>query len=178
MNLQEIYETHADFVWRNLRRLGVPEEDSKDALQDVFIAVQAHLHQFEGRSSLSTWIFTICRTVARDRRRRLAREQGGLVDSEVEQEVDLRANVEHAAQHNERVAILELLLAGLELEQRNVFILFEIEKMTGDEISEALGIPLGTVYSRLQAARKAFRQALGRREATQKFSDRVMEAGQ
>ena len=177
MTLREIYETHADFVWRNLRRLGVREEDSNDALQDVFVAVQAHLHQFEGRSSLSTWIFTICRTVARDRRRRLARDQGRLVEGELEQAIDLRANVERAAEHNERVAILEVLLAGLEVEQRNVFILFEIEKMTGEEICEVLEIPLGTVYSRLQAARKAFRQALVRREASQIFSERAMEAG-
>lgn len=177
MTLREIYDTHADFVWRNLRRLGVSAEDSQDALQDVFVAVQAHLHQFEGRSSLSTWIFTICRTVARDRRRRLAREQGRALDNEIEQAIDLRANVERAAEHNERVAILEVLLAGLEVEQRSVFILFEIEKMTGEEICEALEIPLGTVYSRLQAARKAFRQALSRREASQKFSERAMEVG-
>jgi RNA polymerase sigma-70 factor, ECF subfamily len=176
MTLRDIYETHADFVWRTLRRLGVPEEDSHDALQDVFIAVQNHLHQFEGRSSLSTWIFTICRTAARDRRRRLAREQGRLVDVEVEHSIDLRANVERAAEHNERVAILEVLLSGLEVEQRNVFILFEIEKMTGEEICEVLEVPLGTVYSRLQAARKAFRQALVRREASEKFSGRGMEA--
>jgi RNA polymerase sigma-70 factor (ECF subfamily) len=49
-------------------------------------------------------------------------------------------------------------------EQRNVFVLFEIERMTGQEASEALSIPLGTVYSRLTLARKTFRQALLRRE--------------
>ena len=44
----------------------------------------------------------------------------------------------------------------LDLDQRTVFMLFEIEKLTGDEIAEALEIPLGTVYSRLRLARKAF----------------------
>jgi RNA polymerase sigma-70 factor (ECF subfamily) len=175
MNLREIYEAHADFVWRTLRRLGVPEEDSKDAVQDVFVSVQTHLHQFEGRSSLSTWIFTICRSVARDRRRRLGRDRERFEDVEVEEKVDLRANVQRSAEHNERVEILEALLLGLEVDQRNVFILFELEKLTGEEISEALDVPLGTVYSRLQAARKAFRQALSRREAGERFSRMNME---
>jgi RNA polymerase sigma-70 factor (ECF subfamily) len=53
----------------------------------------------------------------------------------------------------------------MEEEQRLVFVLFEIESMTGNEISEALGIPLGTAYSRLRLARAAFRAAVARRRA-------------
>jgi RNA polymerase sigma-70 factor (ECF subfamily) len=168
--LPEIYQRHADFAWRTLRRLGVSEGEASDAVQDVFLVVHEKLGQFEGRSSMTTWLFTICRTVARQRRR-LA-QQARAVDSEasVEDELDLRADVARAAEHNERLALLEAILSGLEVGQKNVFILFEIEKMTGEEISSALSIPLGTVYSRLQLARKAFRQALTRGEARQRFS--------
>ena len=74
-----------------------------------------------------------------------------------------------AAEHNERLLQLEAILTTLEVEQRNVFILFEIENLTGEEISEALSIPLGTVYSRLQLAKKAFRQALSRDQAREQF---------
>src|SRR5450631_4356797 len=73
MTLHEIYQRHADFVWRTLRRLGVREAEASDAVQDVFVVVHAKLGQFEGRSSMTTWLFTICRTVARERRRRAAR---------------------------------------------------------------------------------------------------------
>ena len=73
--LEQIYERHVDFVWRTVRRLGVPEAEARDAVQDVFLAVHAHLKQFEGRSSLATWIFTICRSVARERRRREQRSR-------------------------------------------------------------------------------------------------------
>lgn len=73
MTLEEIYEEHADFVWRTLRRLGVPEGDAPDATQEVFLAVHRTLAQFEGRSSIATWLFTICRSVERDRRRRAHR---------------------------------------------------------------------------------------------------------
>jgi hypothetical protein len=64
MNLEQIYERHADFVWRTLRRLGVAEGDARDATHDVFLIVHAELARFEGRSSLNTWLFTICRSVA------------------------------------------------------------------------------------------------------------------
>ena len=164
-----IYERHADFAWRTLRRLGVREAEAGDALQDVFVIVHKKLGQFEGRSSVTTWLFTLCRTVARERRRSAQRDRNLLDDVSVEDELDLRADVARAAEHNERLAQLEGILSGLEVEQRNVFILFEIEKLTGEEISEALSIPLGTVYSRLQLAKKAFRQALTRDEARERF---------
>ena len=169
MTLQEVYERHADFVWRTLRRLGVSDSALKDATQDVFLVVHAQLARFEGRSSLTTWLFTLCRTVARERRRRERREREVLDSSNVEEEIDLRADVSREAEYHERLSLLENLLAGLEVEQRNVFILFEIERLTGEEIAEMLIIPLGTVYSRLQLARAAFRQALTRSEARERF---------
>lgn len=164
-----IYERHADFAWRTLRRLGIGESEAGDALQDVFVIVHAKLSQFEGRSSVSTWLFTICRTVARERRRSAQRERNRLEDVSLEDELDLRADVAREAEHNERVMQLDAILSGFEVEQRNVFILFEIEKLTGEEISEALSIPLGTVYSRLQLAKKAFRRAQTRDEARDRF---------
>lgn len=167
MTLEQIYERHADFVWRTLRRLGVSDEDARDATHDVFLVVHAHLARFEGRSSLSTWLFTICRTIARDFRRKRRREpelHGGDHD-----EIDLRADVGRAVEQKQKLAELERILSLLPTPQRNVFILFEIEKMTGEELSEALGIPLGTVYSRLALARKAFREELERSAARERF---------
>jgi RNA polymerase sigma-70 factor, ECF subfamily len=165
MTLQEIYEEHADFVWRTLRRLGVPESDAPDAVQEVFLTAHRALAQFEGRCSIATWLFTICRSVERDRRRRAHRRHEITDHASIEREVDLRADVSAQVEHNQRLATLEAILGGLEPKQRTVFILFEIETMTGEEISEALSIPLGTVYSRLRLARAQFRRALVRRDA-------------
>ena len=82
-----------------------------------------------------------------------------------------------AAEHQEQLAELERILSTLGSEQRNVFVLFEIEKLTGEEIAEALGIPLGTVYSRLQLARKAFRAELERTRARERHgSERARAA--
>ena len=165
MTVEDIYGQHADFAWRCLRRMGVPPEDLADAMQDVFLTVHRTLSGFMGRSSVSTWVFTICRSVARDRRMRAFRRYEVVASHELPDQVDLRADPEAHAEHNQRLQTLETILAGLDTDLRNVFVLFEIEAMTGDEISEALGIPPGTVYSRLAVARTAFRQGLARVQA-------------
>ena len=171
MNLEQIYERHADFVWRTLRRLGVAEGEARDAAHEVFLIVHAQLANFEERSSLSTWLFTICRSVARDFRRRERRGAQLSPDVELADEIDLRADVGRAFEHNERLAELERIISVLSSDQRNVFILFEIENLTGVEIAEALRIPLGTVYSRLQLARKAFQEELARSRARERFGN-------
>jgi len=165
MRLEDIYESHVDFVWRCLRRQGVPEEDAADAIQEVFLTVHRTLPGFEGRSSLSTWLYTICRSIARDRRERAHRRFEVARSDLLPDDVDQGANAAARAEHNDRLSLLETILSGMEAELRDVFVLFEIEDMTGEEISGALSIPLGTVYSRLQSARKAFKRAVVRREA-------------
>lgn len=171
MNLEQVYERHVDFVWRTLRRLGVAEAEGRDAAHDVFLIVHRELQRFEGKSSLNTWLFTICRTVARDFRRRERQGARLASDDELGDELDLRADVGRAAEHQEQLALLERILATLSSEQRNVFILFELENLTGQELSEALSIPLGTVYSRLALARKAFRDELERQRARERFGN-------
>src|SRR5688572_9014467 len=168
MTLERIYEEHADFVFRSLRRLGVEERDAGDAMQEVFLTVHRTLPGFEGRCSMLTWLFTICRSVARDRRRRAYQRyevaDAALVDAEPDTRGDLFVRLEH----RQRVAELDAILETMEEDQRLVFVLFEIERMTGEEISEALTIPLGTAYSRLRLARASFRAALVRRRAAER----------
>lgn len=165
MTFREVYDEHFAFVWRTLRQFGVQEKDAPDAVQEVFVVVHRKLPAFEGRSKLSTWLFGICVRVASDRRR-LAH-----VRREVADEATLETQVDHAAgpaQHVERrqaLALLEGALAALPDEQRAVFVLFELHEASSEEIAESLGIPLGTVYSRLRLAREAFRKALARLHA-------------
>ena len=168
-SLEEIYSRHADFVWRTLLRMGVSHTDVADAMQDAFLVVHEQLPRFEGRSALNTWLFTICRSVATRRRRQYRRERDNATDISDDEIVDLRADVGRAAEHNQIMALLEAILQSLDANQRTVFILFELEKMSGEDISQALNIPLGTVYSRLQLARNGFRQALARHEAKARF---------
>src|SRR5882672_3249734 len=73
--VKEIYERYGDFVWRNLRRLGIGEEAADDALQDVFLVVHRRLPEFESRSSIKTWLFGIVLRVAQTHLRTVRRRR-------------------------------------------------------------------------------------------------------
>ncbi len=169
MTFAEVYAQHFRFVWRSLRRLGVPESDAADGVQDVFLVVHRRLPEFEGRSKITTWLYSICFHVARDRRklahmRRRADNDEPLLDC-----ADERADVGAEAERRQAVALLEAILDELPLEQRAVFTLFELDSVSGEEIAEMLDVPLGTVYSRLRLARDAFRRAVARLNARDQF---------
>src|SRR5262245_25709599 len=74
VSFEALYDEHFDFVWRTVRRLGVPEALVDDAVQEVFLVVHRRLGSFEGRSSLKTWICAIVTRVASDSRRSVRRK--------------------------------------------------------------------------------------------------------
>ncbi len=163
-----LYDEHFSFVWRTLRRLGVREPSVDDALQEVFLVVHRKLHEFEGRSSVRTWLFGITLKVAKDHRRTFHRKEAPLAGSSMEDLDMLLApghNPDEAARTAEAARILNGLLDEMEDEKRAVFILAELEETPVPEIAEALGINLNTAYSRLRLARKDFEQALARHRA-------------
>jgi RNA polymerase sigma-70 factor (ECF subfamily) len=164
MKLEDIYRAHVQFAWRVLRRHGVGPADMADAVQDVFLTVHRTLDKFEGRSSIKTWLYTLCASVARDRRGRAHRKHETARLDDVGEPIDLRASADARAEHNLRLELLQVALREMGPALGEVFVLYEIEALTGQEISDALSLPLGTVYSRLQLAREAFRGAVGRVE--------------
>jgi RNA polymerase sigma-70 factor, ECF subfamily len=155
-----IYDEHFDFVWRSARRLGVPEASLDDVAQDVFVTVYRRLAEFEGRSQLKTWIFGILRHTISDLRRGQRRKPTSALEHEP---ADGRAlSPQDAAVRSEGVKLLHEALASLPDEQREVFVLAELEQLSSPEIASALEINLNTVYSRLRAARQEFEAALKR----------------
>ena len=168
MTFAEVYDQHFEFVWRSLRRLGVPERDASDAAQEVFLVVHRKLDEFEERSKITTWLFGICLRVASNLRR-LQRSRAHDDDGHIAEAPDHRADVGAEAERRQELALLESILDEMPLEQRAVFTMFELDAMTGTEIAGLLGIPIGTVYSRLRAAREAFQEILGRRKARDRF---------
>ncbi len=153
-----VYNDYFDFVWRSLRRLGVPEANVDDALQDVFVVVHRRLGEFAGRSSLKTWLFGIAVRVTSDHRRR-ARRKGGHEPLD-EAVVDPAPGPQEQAANAELLGLLDRALDALDDERRAVFVLAELEQMSAPEIAEALGVKLNTVYSRLRLARQDFERAL------------------
>ena len=167
MTLEEVYREHFRFVWRSLRRLGIHERDAQDATQEVFLVVHRKLGEFEGRSQMTTWLFGICLRVARNRKRKHA-ARFEVHDEAMAEQPDGSATPDAEAERRRGLALLETILDSIDLDQRVVFTMFELEGMSGDEIAEILQIPLGTVHSRLRLAREAFRQALARVQARER----------
>jgi RNA polymerase sigma-70 factor, ECF subfamily len=166
---EQIYATHFDFVWRNVRRLGVSDGQVDDAVQEVFLVLYRRRADFEGRASLRTWLFRILVRVAADQRRSarrkspLARQSGEAID--VETVPDQTASPHEETARREAVAVLHRLLEDLDDDKRAVFVLAELEQMAMPEIAEALGVNLNTAYARLRAARRDFERALARVQA-------------
>ena len=162
------YEQFFPFVWRSIKRLGVADHAIDDAVQDVFLVVHRRLEEFEGRSSVRTWLFGIVLRVVRARRRSDMRKRrvGGVgFGDDVDTAPTRERDPHQAAERKQAVAILYRFLDQLDDEKREVFILAELEQMTAPEIAEALEVNVNTVYSRLRAARRAFEQAVARHKA-------------
>ena len=161
----EVYESCAKLVWRNLRRLGVPEPALEDAAQDVFLVVHRRLPEFEGRSSLRTWIFGIVlRVAARHRRkaRGLAVRETA-IPNELGQALSAPAHEGpfERTLHRQATDFLHQVLERLDDERRALLIMVDLEQTSVAEAAEALEINLNTAYSRLRAARRAFEAELG-----------------
>jgi RNA polymerase sigma-70 factor (ECF subfamily) len=167
--LAQLYEDHFDFVWRNARRLGVPEASADDVTQDVFLVVQRRIADFDGRTSIQSWIFGILIRVVRDHRRSFRRKGARTVSLDHESTGHGGAiayrGANEAVEHAERVRLFETLLAELDEDKRTLLILSELEQWTLREIAELFGSNTNTIYSRLRAAKRAFEQAYARSQA-------------
>jgi RNA polymerase sigma-70 factor, ECF subfamily len=155
-----LFDQQVDFVWRVLRRYGVPERDLEDACQEVFLIVHRKLPEFEQRSSLRTWIYAIASRVALVSRRKayFRREQ---LEAEA-REVAEDATQEDAASQNRTLSQIERALAELDAEKREAFVLYELEGMNVAEVALATGVPENTALYRLHRAREELAQKLKR----------------
>jgi RNA polymerase sigma-70 factor (ECF subfamily) len=170
-SLEAVYEQSADFVWLSLQRLGVRPSDLDDLCHDVFLIVHRKLHEFDGRTKINAWLFGICmRVVANYRRRayiRLEHSAGNIDEDDVGRSPgEPRADPHEELARREAETKVQAILDRMDLSKRAVFLMFEIEGIACQDIASQLGVPVGTVYSRLHAARQFFaEEAKKQREA-------------
>ncbi|HEX4337310.1 MAG TPA: RNA polymerase sigma factor [Polyangiaceae bacterium] len=159
-SFDRIYHAHFGFVWRNARRLGIPEASADDVVQDVFVIVQRRISDFDGRTALKAWIFGILLRVARDHRRSFRRKGGRCIPLDEVSHGDVAAaegpTPSELAERSERIHLLDALLDQLDEDKRTLLILSELEQCTLREIAEMLGSNTNTVHSRLRAAKRDF----------------------
>jgi RNA polymerase sigma-70 factor (ECF subfamily) len=151
-SLTQLYVEHAPFIFRALRRLGVRDADAEDVLQEVFVVAHRKLGEFEGRSTLRTWLYGVAVRVAANHRR-LARTHREVSTDEPPEQMVPALQHEDLAQKQAR-ALLDRILDRLDEDKRSVFVLYELEGCSMQDVALAVGCPLQTAYSRLHAARK------------------------
>lgn len=153
--LGQLYREHADFVWRVLLRFGVPEAIAEDVAHEVFLVVQRRLPDYDQRAPFRAWLYGIARGVAANDRRHRERSERRLRVVEAPREPP---TPEDQVQRDQAAQLVARFLETLGPAQREVFVLIDIEGMSGPEAARALGDKLNSVYSRLRLARSRFRR--------------------
>ena len=156
-----VYEAHAAFVWRNLRRLGVSDADVEDKLQEVFVVAHRRWKEFVDRGhGPRAWLFQIALRVASDARRHRRRHPVDPDGGAAQDRQSIEPPQTAAIDQRQQLDLLDRALSAIDMGRRAVLVLHEIEQMTAPEIARTLDLPLNTVYSRLRVARIELEQEL------------------
>ena len=150
-----VYTETASFVWTNARRLGVPQSQLDDVLQDVFVVVHRKLADFEPRASIKTWVCAILINVVRDRRRAFSRK-GRHELAESAEPADDRATPEEQASNAQALRLVQQVLERMPQDRVELIVLAMLERMSLRELAEVTGVNENTLRSRLSKARCQF----------------------
>lgn len=165
-DIKAVYTAYAGKVHRHLQRLGVHPNDLEDLTHEVFIIVHRKLPTFDPAKPLAPWLHGICKKRADRYRRNAYTRRVTPVDVLEFDDMSCKGtSPEQRRAREEARAELNELLDELDPDKREILVMYEIDGMDCAEIAQELGIPLGTVHSRLSAARKALLKAYNRREA-------------
>lgn len=158
-----LFERYREAAYGTAYRITGRMEDALDVVQDSFISAFENLGRFQGQASFKTWLLRIVANRAldllRSRKVRLATSLDGDEESGP-QPAAAEAPAGTALEQDELSERLQRALESLPPDQRAVFALYATGDMTYGQIAEVLGIPVGTVMSRLFHARRRLRAAL------------------
>jgi RNA polymerase sigma-70 factor, ECF subfamily len=157
---REIFDSQFQYVWNTLRRLGVPTRDLEDVTHDVFLRVYRQRDRYDPARPVRPWLFAFAFRIASDYRR-LARHRLEVLGTATEHAA-LEPTAADRLERFEMLSVGQAALAKVELGQRAVFILYELDGCSMQEIAVVLGIPVNTAYSRLRLAREQFHASLAR----------------
>lgn len=153
-DLRTMFEENYAFIWRILRRFGVAPQNVDDAAQQVFLVAARKIDVVDRAKARSFLLGTALRVAAE------ARRAGARAREEVREDLDLVAsaapNPEQLTEKKRALERFDALLDEMPFELRAVFVLYEVEGMSTHDIAPALGLPRGTVASRLRRAREEF----------------------
>ena len=154
----ELVRIHAQGVMNVIYRMCGDAQVAEDAAQETFIRAWSHLGSFRVDSSLRNWLYRIALNTATDMLRKEKRILPGDVDDF--QLADPQPGPEGIYLQEERTALVQAAIQSLPDASRAVLVLKEYEGLSYREIADALDIPIGTVMSRLNYARKTLKEKL------------------
>jgi RNA polymerase sigma-70 factor, ECF subfamily len=149
-------------VWRLCAALG-DRQSADDLTQETYLRAFGSLHRFEGRSSLRTWLLSIARRVCADAVRSRRRRRLTLVREDAK--LEALGSGDDADRVGEGAAVADL-LARLDPDRREAFVLTQLLGLPYAEAAEVAGCPVGTIRSRVARARADLVEALGDEAAT------------
>jgi RNA polymerase sigma-70 factor (ECF subfamily) len=161
--LDELFRRHRGPAYRVAYRLLGQEADALDAVQNGFVKALRHLGGFRGRSSFKTWLLRIVTNAALDLRRQRERRRALAADAARPRGAGMPAPAADPGRGAEEAELRERLAGALQVlpaPHRKTFVLHADGGLSYREVADALGIPVGTVMSRLFYARRRLRAAL------------------
>jgi RNA polymerase sigma-70 factor, ECF subfamily len=159
--LERLVADHFDAIWRLLRRLGLPASEADDAAQEVLLVAAKRMAEIEPGKEQSFLYGTALRVAANARRRARARPDGG----ELETLIDSAPLADELTDLKRLRELFDAALGRMEEELRVVLVLFEVEGLSAPEIADVVGVPVGTVASRLRRGREKLLATWKRLEA-------------
>jgi RNA polymerase sigma-70 factor (ECF subfamily) len=174
VRVRRMVTRHFEALWRFVRRLGVDARDLDDAMQEVVEIAANRLDEIAETSERSFLFSTAFRVASEHRRRRVGRKEVG--DDELEHEEDPCPEPDALTDQVRARGLLDQILAAMPTDLRAVLTLYEIEELSVPEIAELLGLPQGTVASRLRRAREQFEARVDRLQAQMQGAQRKERA--
>jgi RNA polymerase sigma-70 factor, ECF subfamily len=170
----ELMSRHERALWNFVRRFVSDGATAEDLLQEVFLRVVRSADEWQPTAKFSTWIYTIARNLCTDHARRMTHRKAASLDGPVlsdgqgegsgprriDRVVGADRGGEAALQNREIAERIEGALAALPVEQREVFLMRELQDMPFADIAEAVGASVPTVKSRMRYALERLRVAL------------------
>ena len=158
--VKQIFREQHSFVWRVVRRLGIPPSAVDDVVQEVFVVLHRRHAELELQGSVRGLLYGIARKVAKRHRDRAAsRPALSLV------EPAQPAAQEHQLELREKAAVVREALDAMDEDKRITFMLAVVEGMSIPEVAEAQSVNINTAYSRLRAAKQLVHKAIARHRA-------------
>lgn len=154
--MRAVVDDNVDFVARTLRRAGVPSSELDDEVQRTFMVAALRIERVAVGAERS-FLFQVARNLAFHTRRTLSRRRE-ILNDEPPELIESVATPEFLADRKQLRQLLDDVIGSLSMTVREVFTLFELEGMNLSDIAETLGLPRGTVASRLRRGREQFRQ--------------------